>query len=145
MNTCARCGKRKPIDEFRKEGSATSGRSSICSRCVANDEQRRYHQNGGREKQKERKRALTAERNAKIEQLKDVPCADCGGRFPRVCMDFDHVRGIKIAAISRLVHAAGSWEIIAAEIAKCEVVCANCHRIRTLARGQYGARAEVMI
>ena len=73
---------------------------------------------------------LQTERNRKLrDKAKDVPCADCGGRFPSVCMDFDHVRGEKLfqigAANSR------STENVLAEIAKCDVICANCHRIRT--------------
>jgi cytochrome c551/c552 len=39
--------------------------------------------------------------------------------------------------VSRLVHTAVSWELVAAEIAKCEVRCANCHRRRTAAVGGY--------
>jgi len=58
-------------------------------------------------------------------------------------MDFDHVRGEKVLSISAMVHKGFSWESILAEIAKCDVVCSNCHRIRTAARGQwYGAAEE---
>ena len=64
--------------------------------------------------------------------VKDVPCADCGGRFPPECMDFDHVRGEKIAGVAQLLKKTA--ERIMSEIAKCEVVCSNCHRIRTKAR-----------
>lgn len=39
----------------------------------------------------------------------------------------------KVAAIATLI-TKGSWDDFVAEIAKCEVVCANCHRIRTRAR-----------
>jgi len=57
---------------------------------------------------------------------------DCSGKFPVVCMDFDHVRGKKSFNIS----AAGprTPESVLREIAKCDVVCSNCHRIRTQAR-----------
>lgn len=70
-----------------------------------------------------------------LRALKDVPCADCGGRYPPECMDFDHLpdRGPKEFRISRALYRAGR-ERIAAEVAKCEVVCANCHRIRTRIR-----------
>jgi len=69
----------------------------------------------------------------KITALKAVtPCADCGGIFPAVCMDFDHMRD-KTGEISQLVKA-GGWPRIQAEIDKCEIVCANCHRIRTQKR-----------
>lgn len=67
-----------------------------------------------------------------LNTLKSVPCADCGGRFPVECMDFDHVRGSKVANISRMHGHAR--ERVMEEVAKCDVVCSNCHRIRTAAR-----------
>lgn len=142
MKTCNRCGVEKPLADFRKERTAGSGRGATCSRCAAGAVRQAYHHNGGREKQHARRKALIAERYAQLEQFKDVPCADCGGRFPQVCMDFDHVRGEKIDTISRMIRMSYSWENILAEIAKCEVVCSNCHRVRTATRGQwYGAAA----
>ena len=68
----------------------------------------------------------------RINQLKAVPCIDCGQYYPPEAMDFDHVWGEKIATISQLRSA--PWDKALAEIAKCELVCANCHRIRTQAR-----------
>lgn len=64
------------------------------------------------------------------------PCTDCGLSFPFYCMDFDHVRGDKHKNISQLVEQNASIATIDAEIAKCELVCAICHRIRTYERGQ---------
>ena len=70
-----------------------------------------------------------------IDEKKSVPCTDCGGTFPLECMDFDHVRGEKKYNIGSLIGCAKAR--IDEELAKCEVVCANCHRIRTKNRGQY--------
>jgi hypothetical protein len=74
------------------------------------------------------RRELLAER---INSLKNRPCADCGGCFPPCAMDFDHVSGDKVDDVCGLLFDTGRWERILAEIAKCELVCANCHRIRT--------------
>lgn len=62
--------------------------------------------------------------------FKNVPCQDCVQRFPPEAMDFDHVRGEKVETITDM----WSWSRarVLSEIAKCEVVCANCHRIRTV-------------
>jgi hypothetical protein len=60
---------------------------------------------------------------------KSVPCMDCGGLFPWVCMDFDHVRGKKLFNIAEGMQK--KLSVLLAEIAKCDVVCSNCHRIRT--------------
>jgi hypothetical protein len=63
--------------------------------------------------------------------LKKHPCVDCGNNDFRV-LDFDHVKGIKLDCVSRLVNIHGrSLVTIIKEIGKCEVRCANCHRIKT--------------
>jgi hypothetical protein len=49
-------------------------------------------------------------------------------------MDFDHVRGDKLLNVSRLRNGRLAWWRLLAELKKCEVVCANCHRIRTKLR-----------
>lgn len=60
-----------------------------------------------------------------------TPCADCGGVFDSVCMDFDHLGDDKTASIGLMVSKGMSTRRIDEEIAKCELVCANCHRVRT--------------
>lgn len=59
-------------------------------------------------------------------------CVDCGINNP-IVLDFDHLKDKKYN-ISRMIHDGFSWAAIKKEIAKCEVVCANCHRIRTYIR-----------
>ena len=73
----------------------------------------------------------------KLETLKRAPCLDCGDAFDPCCMDFDHVRGSKSLSIARMYTTA--WDKVLAEIAKCDLVCANCHRIRTNQRRQEAA------
>lgn len=67
---------------------------------------------------------------AYIKEIKEVPCADCGQSYPSCVMDFDHVTGRKLGNIS-LVARSWSLEKLIKEIAKCQIVCSNCHRIRT--------------
>jgi hypothetical protein len=64
-----------------------------------------------------------------IASLKKKPCADCKKTYPPYVMDFDHVRGKKVRAIA----SARSWskKRIMEEVEKCDLVCSNCHRIRT--------------
>lgn len=71
--------------------------------------------------------------------MKNNPCRDCGDCFPPEAMDFDHVRGKKIASIAQMRSRA--WTQVLIELAKCELVCANCHRIRTWQRKQLLKRA----
>lgn len=71
--------------------------------------------------------------NAEIRLLKCKPCADCGNTFHHACMDFDHVRGVKKFNISAAGHNYGIRTILK-EVKKCDIVCANCHRLRTYRR-----------
>lgn len=67
-----------------------------------------------------------------VRVIKDAPCLDCGGHFHHSAMDFDHRPDeIKTWDINRLVTRNASIVAVMAEIAKCDLVCANCHRVRT--------------
>lgn len=68
--------------------------------------------------------------------LKSQPCTDCGGTFSPICMDWDHVKGEKKHEISRMVGQNRPKSKIFHELEKCELVCSNCHRIRTHQRRQ---------
>ena len=73
-----------------------------------------------------------------IVSLKEsTPCTDCGLHYPYYVMQFDHVRGEKSFEVGASTRAGLSVASVQAEIAKCEIVCANCHAERTHQRGQY--------
>lgn len=61
------------------------------------------------------------------------PCSDCGNKYPHFVMDFDHIkeRGKKTQDISNMLSNSISLPRILKEIEKCDVVCSNCHRIRS--------------
>ena len=56
-------------------------------------------------------------------------CVDCGYDQDSCALDFDHVRGEKSFSIAKNI--LGNWDRILREIEKCDVRCANCHRIKT--------------
>lgn len=93
-------------------------------------------------KSKDRTSSLLADRRrakahrAMILGLKSKPCADCKTEWPHYVMEFDHCRGEKLFSI-----ADGAWKSLArllAEIAKCDLVCSNCHKVRTHKRKKRG-------
>ena len=94
--------------------------------------ERRWYQRN-REQVFARKNRKKAELRALARQMKSRPCADCGVRYPYYVMDFDHVDGDKEMIISTLVNRGGRTRLLA-ELAKCDVVCSNCHRERTWQR-----------
>ncbi len=67
-----------------------------------------------------------------LRELRSVLCMDCGGTFPPYVMDFDHrdpkTKPFSLAAGKSLLK---NRAVLEAEVAKCDIVCANCHRIRT--------------
>ncbi|WP_055693381.1 hypothetical protein [Streptomyces prasinopilosus] len=68
-------------------------------------------------------------------------CVDCGYKEHPAALDFDHLPGHeKRRGISRMLTA--HRNTLLAELAKCEVVCSNCHRIRTWRRKQESASSE---
>jgi hypothetical protein len=65
-----------------------------------------------------------------------VPCLDCAGSFPSFVMELDQRDPqTKRALVSRMAGRASDRRILD-EVAKCDVVCSNCHRNRTFARRQ---------
>ena len=87
-------------------------------------------------------RAFNRRRKAAAKALlswwKSRPCMDCGACFPPCAMDFDHRPGTaKRFAVNNSKVLYG-LDTLVAEIAKCDIVCACCHRIRTEARRHRG-------
>lgn len=133
---CPSCGLTKSLAEFSWRDSARTKPQSYCLTC-ARDAWRRWYANERNRRHHlalvARRRRRRIDRNQKtIARLKDRPCADCGGHFPTFVMDFDHVRD-KLSVVSTLVYSASTERLIA-EATKCDVVCSNCHRMRTQRR-----------
>lgn len=126
----------KDESEYAKNTSRPDGLQTSCKGCHRQYVNAHYQAHKPYYKAKARKNADAhyAEREAWINNFKSGPCLDCGGRFPPCAMDFDHVRGTKIDNVSWMRVRGRSKASILAEIAKCELVCANCHRIRTHSR-----------
>lgn len=84
--------------------------------------------------EQKRGREALADRRRKIQLLKmDRPCYDCGGTFDPEVMEWDHLPGtIKSFDLCRAPK--HNLNDVVDEIAKCQLVCANCHRGRTIAR-----------
>lgn len=72
------------------------------------------------------------ERYAEVAKLKSAPCTDCGKTYAPCGMDFDHRDpSAKTDDVSSLVKRMVAWETVLDEIAKCDLVCVCCHRLRT--------------
>ena len=83
-------------------------------------------------KAKAASRKYRLENRSIIRKAKDKPCVDCGQRFHYAAMEFDHL-GDKSFNIGSIGPTASRSRLLA-EIEKCEIVCANCHAMRTFRR-----------
>lgn len=127
---CRKCGALKPWTEFPRR-YANSGRlQTWCKACFSDYKKERHRKNHDREMRRIRRNQdlrVAANRALVQEYLLSHPCVDCGETDP-IVLEFDHVRDTKLGDLSLLVSSGRPRRIIEAEIAKCEVRCANCHR-----------------
>ncbi|OHB18798.1 MAG: hypothetical protein A2854_02950 [Parcubacteria group bacterium RIFCSPHIGHO2_01_FULL_56_18] len=87
---------------------------------------------------KDQKKLYEAQKRHRIrirERLLDFlctkKCIDCGEKDP-IVLDFDHIDAeTKTRNVARMLSGHWSWDSVFAEIEKCEVRCANCHRRKT--------------
>ena len=125
---CGRCGETRPRAMFYEASEAKR----------AEREGRRHFRRPCRVCQREINRANQADRRAMLDKIKtEAGCMDCGLKdveHPEI-YDFDHrPEEVKVQGVAIFV-TKGTVENMLQEVQKCDVVCANCHRIRTRARG----------
>ena len=130
---CPRCGLDKALSEFATRGQGPWSPASYCRPCQR--EYCRAHYRRNKTKHNRRRRdnqdAYVSRNRARMyEYLIERGCVDCGNKNP-VVLEFDHVRGRKQREVSVMVGLGLSWSRIMHEVAKCEIRCANCHRIKT--------------
>ena len=126
---CTRCGLRKPRAEFppvRRDGDRLQ---SWCRACFAEVNTRNYVPYYARERMRIQARVGIRREDVRrrlVDYLLGHPCVDCGER-DIVVLEFDHVAD-KRGNVSTLASGGRVWKLVQAEIDKCEVRCANCHR-----------------
>lgn len=133
MRTCTQCSRRKPDDQFNWKITGKQ-RQPKCKKCQS-AYQKRWYKNCRNCKTRaatNRKASIQQHRQFLVCYLSTHPCIDCGNTDIRV-LEFDHLRD-KTDTLASLIRRSGSIEHIKTEIEKCDVVCSNCHHIRTYDR-----------
>lgn len=118
---CSKCKLEKDCVEFHPAPSSRKKNKlqSQCKSCA---------NASGRVSLKKR----SAEYRNKINEIKlQRGCMDCGYNEASEALDFDHLRD-KSFGLSYGYNL--NWNDVLIEMEKCEIVCANCHRIRTKKR-----------
>lgn len=139
MKTCSKCGDEKPLKEFPpRTQRGKAGHQPHCRKCARKYVREHYARNRPKMYERAKKRRLS--QRARFEKLKDKPCADCRNSYPPYVMDFDHRDPeSKIDNLGTLWKRA-AWDVVLAEVAKCDLVCSNCYRQRTHDRGSSNGR-----
>lgn len=143
MKTCTKCKLEQTLDNFGNNKSKPDGKQVWCKPCVKEHNADYYKRTPERNPERLAHRRKVTLRNRKfmMELLQKSSCIDCGQDDWRV-LEFDHVRGVKSADVSNMVKSA-SIQALQDEIAKCDIKCANCHRIKTfIEQGWYASVAE---
>lgn len=118
---CSACAVDLPLAAFGMQSGGRYGRRGRCQPCE-------------RAISRERGRLRYAKIREAMRALKSGPCSDCGQTFPPFVMEFDHPESaIKTGIISGMV-GGGITARVLREVAKCDLVCSNCHRVRTYTR-----------
>lgn len=128
---CTKCSFYKPLTHFNFKIRSKDIRHSYCREC-GKELTRNHYQKNKRQYLDRNARAYTKRREL-VRELKSRPCIDCGIKYPYYVMDFDHREGeikeYEMNCVDRMTIRA-----ILLEAKKCDVVCSNCHRIRTWSR-----------
>lgn len=137
MKHCGGCDSWKDESEFNWKNRLTGTLQRHCKQCQSDWTKRHYQKN--RESYLQRARTRNAEMTKQnqaiiLEYLRSHPCVDCG-ETDVVVLDFDHLNDKKFN-ISEELHWRRPQDLIA-EIAKCQVRCANCHRRKTARERNY--------
>ena len=125
--TCIKCNLNKSIKDFRRNKGKNA--SEICKECL--NKRHRELRALNPEKEKVSIKKLKDRVRKIVNEFKNSPCVDCGQIYEFYCMEFDHLNN-KTLSVSAMITRHWKIERIKEEIAKCEVVCVLCHRLRTI-------------
>ena len=136
---CIKCGIEKEDTEFSFKNKKKQIRSTTCALCSKEYGKLHYQENKSRYIERARKfniQQAIEVRQKVFDYLKTKKCQDCGNDDVRV-LEFDHKDTLdKTDSVGNMIHR-HCWKTVLKEIGKCEIRCANCHRIKTMKQFDY--------
>lgn len=129
--TCSRCNQKQSIQNFyvKTERNGKKTYQSWCKICCSERHKEYYAKN--KDKFIKKGKSHKAKTKEYINSFKNKPCMDCGESYPYYVMDFDHRDPAEKEFNVSVLRRGWGKDRILAEIQKCDLVCANCHRERT--------------
>jgi hypothetical protein len=132
MKVCSGCKRTLPTSAFPRNSHCPDGLNRYCRSC-ATAKHRDWVAKNGRDRSQEKRFQGAIETRRLVAEAKDSPCADCGGSWPAPVMHFHHRDpSEKSAGVAVLMRRGVATATVLAEIAKCDLLCANCHGLRHL-------------
>ena len=131
MKNCTNCQIEKDESDFSIRNRATGRLQSWCKACMSQRAKLNF-QKPEKKAYNNQKREEYRDRNYKYawDHLSKNPCP-CGESDPRV-LEFDHIDpSTKRDSVSELCNSGYALQVVIDEIAKCRVLCCNCHRRHT--------------
>ena len=134
--TCTGCGLSKSSFDYRKNRTS-------CKSCEYDKRDLSSEVKATRRYRAKNRAKINAWNRDKARQVhkwmdtfKSAPCTDCGKTFPPYVMDWDHIRdkAVNLSTLRTQATYSATRDRFLKEIEKCELVCANCHRVRTHTR-----------
>lgn len=126
MKRCTQCKVERELEDFAFKSKTKGIRQACCKECQRVKSQSHYRAN--KASYIARNERVKDEIRAYVNEVKSQPCQDCQQSYPPRVMDFHHPNDDKLADVSDLVNF--GFKRLQAEIAKCVLLCANCHRLR---------------
>jgi hypothetical protein len=126
---CTKCFVEKPVEDFGWKNRVLNRRHAVCKPCTAKRSNSWYYANKENHIKNVMVRTKEYRQSAREyvwDYLSTHPCEHCGESNP-IVLEFHHKSG-KDLAISTMVARAYAVPSIQAEINRCIVLCANCHR-----------------
>lgn len=135
---CSVCNLEKDVKDFYFKNKDKGWLHAQCKSCYSEKRKsfmpEHYAKYGDVYRSRARTRKATVKKirqNQLYDYLEYKSCEQCGFSDIRA-LDFDHLDpAIKKFSIARAINDCYSWEKILLEIRKCQILCSNCHRIRT--------------
>ena len=126
MKICCKCKLTLPLDQFKPNITKASGLQSQCVPCQKAYRQKHYEANKAKYKDKAKERKTEFLRWWQ-DYKRNLVCQQCGEDHPAT-LDFHHTNpSEKEGNVSTLLRNENKTKLLA-EVAKCVILCSNCHR-----------------
>lgn len=144
---CPACLCMMPAKAFGLSRAEVCGLRGVCRLCERIRQARNRHGSFGAARSRGRHNVLAQRLEATTMIDHGGRCVDCGRTYPYESLEWDHCRGTKLGTLSKLSLRSDTFDnvkLLVAELAKCELVCANCHAVRTKLRANRKLTAHML-